>query len=174
MAIGIYYGTQTGKSETVAGQIQSGLGDAAEDPVDVSELGDDVSIFGTHDGIIGVIPTWNTGEETNRSGTGWDDILEKIDELDLSGKPVAICGLGDAGGYGENFVDAMEELHRHFAQAGAKMVGYVSTDGYNFTASKSVTDGKFCGLAVDEDSEGDLTEERVSNWCEQLKSEMGL
>ena len=33
---------------------------------------------------------------------------------------------------------------------------------------------KFCGLPVDEDSEGELTEERVKNWCTQIKSEMGL
>ena len=33
---------------------------------------------------------------------------------------------------------------------------------------------KFCGLPVDEDSQSELTEERVKNWCTQLKSEMGL
>jgi len=174
MAVGIYFGTQTGKSETVCGYIKDELGDAAADPVDVSELGGDVSVFPTLDGLVCAIPTWNTGEEENRSGTGWDEILEKIGGLDMGGKPVAICGLGDASGYADNFVDAMEELHRYFRKAGAKMVGYVSTDGYTFTASKSVIDGKFCGLAVDEDSEGDLTGERVKSWCAQLRTEMGL
>ena len=28
---------------------------------------------------------------------------------------------------------------------------------------------KFCGLPVDEDSENDRTQERVKNWCTQLK-----
>ena len=103
----------------------------------------------------------------------------------MKGKPVAIFGLGDSVGYGEDFVDAMEELHRYFEKAGAKMVGYVPIEGYTFTKSRCLIphlneitppeDGeKFCGLPVDEDSEGELTEERVKNWCTQLKSEMGL
>ena len=72
-----------------------------------------------------------------------------------------------------------------FEKAGAKMVGYVPIEGYTFAKSRCLIphlneitapeDGeKFCGLPVDEDSEGELTEERVKNWCAQLKSEMGI
>jgi flavodoxin I len=93
--------------------------------------------------------------------------------------------LGDSVGYGEDFVDAMEELHRFFEKAGAKMVGYVPLDDYTFVSSRCLIphlneitkpeDGeKFCGLPVDEDSENEKTEDRVKNWCTQLKSEMGL
>ena len=32
-------------------------------------------------------------------------------------------------------------------------------------------DGKFCGLALDEDNEDDKTEGRVAAWVEQLKGE---
>lgn len=174
MTVGIYFGSQTGKTEMVCAKIKSELGDLAADPKDVSELGEDPSQFLDMDGLICAIPTWNTGEEEKRSGTAWDDLLEKIGELDLEGKPIAICGTGDAAGYADNFVDAMEELHRYFEKAGAKMVGYVSTDGYTFTGSKSIINGKFCGLPVDEDGESDLTDERVTQWCAQLKSEMGL
>jgi flavodoxin I len=174
MAIGIYFGSQTGKTEIVCSKIKSELGDSVTDPKDVSELGGDPSEFLEMDGLICAIPTWNTGEEENRSGTAWDELLEKIGNLDLKGKPVAICGLGDAAGYADNFVDAIEELHRYFEKAGAKMVGYVSTDGYTFTGSKSVIDGKFCGLPVDEDSESEHTDKRVKQWCSQIKSEMGL
>ena len=184
MTIGLYFGTQTGKTETVCGIIKEQLGDAVANAKDVTES--DLADFAGFDGLICGIPTWNTGAEELRSGTAWDDLLEKIGALDLSGKPVAIFGLGDSVGYGEDFVDAMEELHRYFEKAGAKMVGYVSLDGYeNFTSSRCLIphlneitkpeDGeKFCGLPVDEDSEGELTEERVKNWCTQLKSEMGL
>jgi len=174
MTIGIYFGTQTGKTESVCVQIKKELGDAVADPKDVSDLEGDPSQFLEMDGIICAIPTWNTGEDENRSGTAWDEMLEKIGQLDLKDKPVAICGLGDAAGYADNFVDAIEELHRYFQKAGAKMVGYVSTDGYTFTGSKSIIDGKFCGLPIDEDGESDQTEERVKQWCIQLKSEMSL
>ena len=184
MTIGLYFGTQTGKTETVCGYIKDEFGDAVANAIDVSEK--DLADFANLDGLICGIPTWNTGAEELRSGTAWDDLLEKIGALDLSGKPVAIFGLGDSVGYGEDFVDAMEELHRYFEKAGAKMVGYVGLDGYeNFTSSRCLIphlneitkpeDGeKFCGLPVDEDSEGELTEERVKNWCTQLKSEIGL
>tara|TARA_Y100000590_G_scaffold265722_1_gene298479 strand:- start:382 stop:936 length:555 start_codon:yes stop_codon:yes gene_type:complete len=184
MTIGLYFGTQTGKTEIVCGHIKNEFGDLVADPIDVSEK--DLSDFSSLDGIICGIPTWNTGALELRSGTAWDDLLEKIGELDLKGKPVAIFGLGDSVGYGEDFVDAMEELHRYFEKAGAKMIGYVSLDGYDaFTSSRCLIphlneittpgDGmKFCGLPVDEDSEGELTEERVKNWCTQIKSEMGL
>ena len=87
--------------------------------------------FAGFDGLICGIPTWNTGAEELRSGTAWDDLLEKIGALDLKGKPVAVFGLGDSVGYGQDYVDAMEELHRYFEKAGAKMVGYVSLDGYD-------------------------------------------
>ena len=184
MTIGLYFGTQTGKTETVCGYIKDEFGDLVADPIDVSEK--DLVDFPNFDAIICGIPTWNTGALELRSGTAWDQLLEKIGGLDLKGKPVAIFGLGDSVGYGEDFVDAMEELHRYFEKAGAKMIGYVSLDGYDaFTSSRCLIphlneitkpgDGmKFCGLPVDEDSEGELTEERVKNWCAQLKSEMGL
>ena len=32
--------------------------------------------------------------------------------LDLSGKPVAVYGLGDSVGYGDYYCDAMEEIYR--------------------------------------------------------------
>ena len=184
MTIGLYFGTQTGKTETVCGYIKDEFGDSVADAIDVSKK--DLADFQNFDGLICGIPTWNTGAEELRSGTAWDELLEDIPDLDLKGKPVALFGLGDSVGYGEDFVDAMEELHRYFEKAGAKMIGYVSLDGYeNFTSSRCLIphlneitkpeEGmKFCGLPVDEDSEGELTEERVKNWCTQLKSEMGL
>ena len=42
--------------------------------------------------------------------------------LDLKGKKVAIFGLGDQGGYGDNFCDAMDELKTCFANQGAEIV----------------------------------------------------
>ena len=128
MTIGLYFGTQTGKTETVCGIITEELGDAVATAKDVTE--GDLADFAGLDGLICGIPTWNTGAEELRSGTAWDDLLEKIGALDLKGKPVAIFGLGDSVGYGQDYVDAMEELHRYFEKAGAKMVGYVSLDGY--------------------------------------------
>lgn len=59
--------------------------------------------------------------------------------LDLSGKPVAVFGLGDSVGYGEYFCDAMEELYSTFKAAGAKMVGHWPADDYQHEDSKVST-----------------------------------
>ena len=97
---------------------------SAEGPKDLADV-DDVNELASHDGIICGIPTWNTGADTERSGTAWDGMLDEISSLSLSGKKVAIFGLGDSSTYTENFCDAMEELHGYFSKANAKMVGYV-------------------------------------------------
>ena len=65
--------------------------------------------------------------------------------LDLKGKKVAIFGLGDQGGYGDNFCDAMDELKTCFQGSGAEIVGSWSTDGYDHMESKSVDGAKFVG-----------------------------
>ena len=65
--------------------------------------------------------------------------------LDLKGKKVAIFGLGDQGGYGDNFCDAMDELMTCFKGSGADIVGSWSTDGYDHMESKSVDGAKFVG-----------------------------
>ena len=170
MTVGIYFATTTGKTEDIAERIH-GLLDNAEDPVDISDV-DDLRELSNHDGIICGIPTWNTGADSERSGTAWDSLLEDIGSLSLSGKKVAIFGLGDSATYTENFCDAMEELHSYFKKAGATMVGYVPKGSYTFDESKSVIGDSFCGLPLDEDSESDMTDERLANWATQLKSEM--
>ena len=85
---------------------------------------------------------------------------------------MAIFGLGDSSTYTENFCDAMEELHSYFVKAGASMVGYVNKTEYTFEESKSVIGDSFCGLPLDEDSESDMTDDRLANWSNQLKKEI--
>ncbi|RMF69726.1 MAG: flavodoxin FldA, partial [Cyanobacteria bacterium J069] len=51
---------------------------------------------------------------------------------------------------------------------------YWPTDGYDFNESKAVRDGKFVGLAIDEDNQSDLTTERIQSWVAQLKREFDL
>merc|ERR1711865_259918 len=123
-AVGLLFATQTGNTEV-----------------------DDIAGY---DGLIVGCPTWNTGADEYRSGTTWDDVIDGVKELDLAGKPVAVFGCGDSAGYADNFCDGIEELHAAFAAAGAKMVGYVDASGYAHEESKSVKDGKFLGLALDQ------------------------
>merc|ERR1719261_188686 len=104
MAVGLIYSTTTGNTETVAGYISAKTG---LDAVDIGDLdGDGVAAF---DGLIVGAPTWHTGADTERSGTAWDEfIYGDLASLDLSGKKVAVFGVGDSAGYADNFCDAMD------------------------------------------------------------------
>ena len=112
------------------------------------------------------------GADTERSGTAIDEFLyNDLPNLDLSGKTVAIFGLGDQESYSDNFCDAAGELYDCLTAQGAKVVGFTPTDGYSHSESKAIRDGKFVGLMCDEDNEYDKSEERATAWVEQLKSE---
>merc|ERR1712118_377727 len=138
----------------------------------MGDIGDiSAADLAVYDGIIAGVPTWHTGADEQRSGTVCDDYLEEIRGLDLCGKPVAVFGTGDSSSYGDNFCDAIEELHSTFEAAGAKMVGYVPSSGYEHSESKSERDGKFLGLPLDQDNEDDKSQDRVSAWVKQLKGE---
>merc|ERR1719235_1596512 len=165
-AVGPFFGTQAGKTQECADIIAAETGLEATDIADASAA--DLAGF---DGIIAGVPTWHTGADEQRSGTAWDDYLEEIRGLDLNGKPCAIFGLGDSVGYGDNFCDAIEELHSTFSAAGAKMLGQVDPSGYEYQDSKSAVDGKFLGLPLDGDNEPDMSEDRIKKWVAQLKSE---
>jgi len=165
-AVGLFFATQTGNTENVAGIIAEKAGIEA---MDVGEIS--AEDLGGYDGLIVGCPTWNTGADEYRSGTAWDDLIEEIKETDLAGKPVAVFGCGDSQGYGDNFCDGIEELHETFKAAGAKLVGYVDASGYQHSESKSVRGDKFLGLPLDEDNENDLTDGRVEAWVAQIKGE---
>ncbi len=60
-------------------------------------------------------------------------------------------------------------LEEKISELGGTTVGYCSTDGYDFNESKAVRDGKFVGLALDEDNQSELTDKRINTWVTQLK-----
>ena len=94
--------------------------------------------------------------------------------VDLSGKIVAIYGMGDQIGYTEWFVDAMGMLSDAIAGQDCQRIGFWSTEGYQFDKSKAVTpDGEwFVGLALDDENQYDQTDERLLGWTAQLVSEL--
>ena len=96
--------------------------------------------------------------------------------MDFIGKQVALYGLGDQFGYGDYFLDAMGMLHDVIIQNGPDRVGYWSTEGYVFEASKAQIPGQnlFVGLALDEDQQEHLSADRLNRWCAQINEEFGL
>ena len=104
------------------------------------DIGDvDVETIKECDSLIIGAPTWHTGADSERSGTAWDEFLYgDLTALDLSGKKVAVFGMGDQAGYADNFCDAMDELASCFEKQGATIVGAWPTSGYEHEESKSV------------------------------------
>lgn len=165
MKIALIYGSTTGNTEDVAELIQQQLSDLEVDLFDVAD--GSLEMLSDYDQLIMGIPTWDYGEIQAE----WEDVWDELDELDMSGKKVALYGLGDQVGYGDWFVDAMGLLHDKLQARGAQMIGYWPVAGYEFVASKALSADKqqFVGLAVDEDSQNELTEQRVQQWCTQLR-----
>ena len=167
MAFTIFFATSTGKTEDISDRLKELLGTDAKDVDSISGVDE----LASAEALVCCIPTWNTGADEARSGTAWDDLAQEIPDKDFAGKSVAIVGLGDSSGYSDFFCDAMEELYTAFLQSGAKLIGKVSTEGYTYDDSKSVIDGKFCGLAIDEDNESELTDQRLQAWVQQINAE---
>ena len=165
--IGLFYGTTTGKTEFAAEMIQKEFGDA----VTLHNITDvDDSDFEEYQNIIIACPTWDIGELQS----DWDGYFPDLDDIDFSGKKVAYFGTGDQIGYSDNFQDAMGILEEKITERGGTTVGYWSADGYEFNESKALKDGKFVGLALDEDNQPDLTDKRIKAWVAQLKKEFGV
>ncbi|MDJ0599704.1 MAG: flavodoxin FldA [Crocosphaera sp.] len=167
--IGLFYGTETGKTETAAEMIQSELG--GDQVVELMDIADyEATALEEYDCLIIGSPTWNMGDLQS----DWEGIFDDLDNVNFQGKKVAYFGTGDQIGYSDNFQDAMGMLEEKISQLGAKTVGHWPIDGYDFNDSKAVKNGKFVGLALDEDNQSDLTDERIKTWVSQLKTEFSL
>ena len=167
--IGLFYGSSTGNTETAAETIQSAFG--GEDVVTLHEISDaQDSDFADYQYLIIGCPTWNIGELQS----DWEGYFDELDNIDFSGKKVAYFGLGDQVGYADNFQDAMGILEEKISSLGATTVGHWPTDGYEHEASKAEKNGQFVGLALDEENQSDLSEDRINQWVTQLKSAFGV
>lgn len=164
--IGLFFGSDEGNTESVAQRIQSQFGD---DQVDIYDIADVTQLeFTEYDRIILGIPTWDFGQIQS----DWEEFWDDLSDIDFNGKKVALFGLGDQFGYGDYFLDAMGMLHDVIVENGANIVGYWSTEGYDFDASKAWLEDQNCfvGLAIDEDQQEELTDQRIKNWCAQVKA----
>lgn len=167
--IALFFGTQTGNTEAIAETIHTKLG--GDDVVTLLDVADiSLNDFESYDCLIVGCPTWNIGELQS----DWEGLYDELDDVDFSGKKVAYFGAGDQIGYADNFQDAMGILEEKITSLGGVTVGYWSAEGYEFSDSKALRNGKFVGLALDEDNQPELTEERINHWVAQIKSAFGV
>ncbi|MBN2831735.1 MAG: flavodoxin domain-containing protein, partial [Campylobacterales bacterium] len=95
-----------------------------------------------------------------------------LKSADLKGKTVALFGMGDQESYGSDYVSGMRQIYDVVVEKGANVIGAWEDQGYAYEHSASIIDGKFVGLALDEDNQSDLTDERIASWCAQLNTEL--
>ncbi len=164
MATAIFYASSTGNTSNVAKLISDGLGKV--DRFDIAT--EAVTKINEYDKIIIGAPTWGEGDLQD----DWEESWDEFSDINFENKTVALFGLGDQEGYAGEFLDAMGIIYEKVVEAGATVVGEWSTDGYDFDDSKAVKEGMFVGLAIDEDNQDDLTKERVTQWCEQIKGDI--
>ena len=164
MKAALIYGTTTGNTEHVASLIASALKPEIEvECVDVFKTSP--AQLSDWDLVICGVPTWDVGELEH----GWSDIYDRLDEVELD-VTVAMFGLGDQVCYAETYQDAMGILYRKLVQRGATgEIGFTPIGEHAFEESIAVIDGQFCGLALDEDSQPELTEPRIAAWVADLK-----
>ncbi|RAZ25874.1 flavodoxin FldA [Campylobacter hyointestinalis] len=159
---GIIFGSSMGNTEEAANLIASNLG--IDNVLNIADT--DAKTINSFDKLIIGSSTWGSGDLQD----DWD--VFDFDSLDVSGKTVALFGLGDSSSYSDTYCDAMGIIYDKLVQKGANIIGQVSADGYSFDESRSLKDGKFVGLALDADNESDQTEERIKKWTESIKSQI--
>lgn len=151
----VVFGSSTGTCEGIADKIAAKLG---VETLNVQDLTSD--IVAANDNLILGTSTWGAGEMQD----DWYDGVKVLQGADLNGKTIAFFGCGDAESYGDTFVGGIGELYNAIKDSGAKFIGAVSTDGYNFSDSDAVVDGKFIDLPLDDVNEDDKTDGRIDAW----------
>ena len=148
--IGLIFGTDTGNTEEIGDKISNSFSEKGlvVEMINVTEAS--VEAIQSFDFIIMGIPTWDFGGIQE----DWEYFEDQL-------------------GYGDYFVDAMGWLHDRIKNSGAKIIGAWPTTGYDFEASLAVNEDKtqFCGLAIDDDQQFDLTDERIAKWVNQIIDE---
>ena len=160
--IGLFYASSTGNTELIAKKIKERMTLFDVELHNVSDC--DADSMKEYEFIIMGISTWGEGDLQD----DWEDYFSNITKTDFSNKTVAMFGLGDQEEYCDNFLDAMGTIYNEIVQNGATVIGTWSTDGYDFDESTAIRDGEFVGLALDEDNQSELTDERIDSWVEQI------
>jgi flavodoxin I len=171
--IGIFFGTETGTTRLIAKKIHARLGEAVADkPLNVNRIEPEQLL--QYQALILGTPSYGVGEIPGRSAgcleANWEEFLAKLPPgVSLSGKRIALFGLGAQERYAERFASSLRRLYDTFAGLGAEMVGHWSTEGYSFEHSASVIDGHFVGLVIDQRTQGMHTEARLDAWVAQVR-----
>jgi flavodoxin I len=163
----LIFGSDTGITEEISRLISEKWKKTPLDLIEVSDISSEE--FYKFDFLILGLSTWYDGDLQS----DWDSFLDEFKTIDFTNKLVAIFGLGDQIGYGEYFIDGVGILAKIVLDNGGKLIGNWSIEGYEFTESKAqMNDSHFYGLAIDEDTQSNKTNNRIDEWIAQLEKEL--
>ncbi|TQR59653.1 flavodoxin [Campylobacter troglodytis] len=162
MSVAVVYGSAMGNTEGAAKLIAEKLG--ISDVFNIADI--DPDKINSYDKLVIGTSTWGSGDLQD----DWDAF--DFGSLKLSGKTVAVFGMGDSESYSDSFCGGMGKLAEKLKEAGAHLIGSTSTEGYTFESSDAVVDGEFVGLALDNDNQEDLTESRIEAWVSKIKAQL--
>ncbi|MEM9774893.1 MAG: flavodoxin FldA [Chloroflexota bacterium] len=169
--VGLFFGSNTGNTELNAELIKRKFEEHRPDSVDLFNIGEvDPKKMEEYELLIVGSPTWNIGELQD----DWELKFDDLNSLNMEGKMIAMFGVGDQFGYPDNYCDAIGIIGKRLVERGGELIGFTDASDYEYDNSLGVEDGVFLGLALDDDNQNELTEERVEDWVEQIIDEFGL
>ncbi|WP_018276075.1 flavodoxin [Teredinibacter turnerae] len=165
--IGFFFGTETGTTRLVAKKLYKLIGDERiAKPVNVNRI--TAEEFLQYDAYILGTPSYGVGEIPGLAAgcleKNWAEFLSQLGSPDLSGKRIAMFGLGAQERYAERFASSLKALHDVFAGLGAEMIGQWQNEGYVFENSAALVNDKFVGLVIDQRTQSMFTDERLKAW----------
>lgn len=165
--IGFFFGTETGTTRLVAKKLYKLIGDERiAKPVNVNRI--TAEEFLQYDAYILGTPSYGVGEIPGLAAgcleKNWAEFLAQLGSPDLSGKRIAMFGLGAQERYAERFASSLKALHDVFAGLGAEMIGQWQNEGYVFENSAALVNDKFVGLVIDQRTQSMFTDERLKAW----------
>jgi flavodoxin I len=170
--IALIYWPKKGSTETAAHKIHALFEKGVVDIFTITDF--NTSDFAIYDGFI--IGGSTTGADNWESAhkTRWSDFYAKVEKAEVKGKPFAMYGLGNQVLYPNHFVDGMAFLKEIMEKQGAVLKGLWPVEGYDFEESESVENGMFYGLALDFDTQDELSDGRIATWVTQIRKEFGI
>lgn len=160
----IIYGSSLGNTRFVAEKLQELLPGAQI--MSATEINTDE--IDQYTNLILGSSTWGVGLLQE----DFEDFIDQLAEKDLTGKTIAMFGLGDQQNFPDTFCDGLGKLHEMLLDTGAKFIGQWPIDEYDFTSSRGMDGDMLIGLALDEDNEPDLTDYRLEKWVELIEPKL--
>lgn len=160
--IGIFYGTNTGKTEAVVDEIEFNLKKFDYETINVKNGIEKIKEF---ENIIMITPSYGVGEPQE----DWVKNLEELKKINFQNKKIALVGLGNQFAFGESFVGGMKVLYDIVKENKGEVIGLTSSEGYSFQESEAVINDKFIGLALDENYQDNETPDRIYEWMNEIK-----